>query len=99
MTGLFSTDDSFSNIIPQLYPRFAKVALLLAESYIYTECYLDLSRNALSAGKEFSEMKEIVSRYEASEEKFEEEMSRFKKALRVNDPLRKKKHLLLVSPR
>lgn len=99
MTALFSTDENFSTIIPQLYHRFAKCALLLTESHIYSNCYLDISRNALSAGKEFSEMREIVSRFEASEEKFEEEMSLFKKAIRVNDPLRKRKHNLMISPR
>lgn len=99
MEGLFATDENFSSIMPQLYTRFAKCALYLAESYIYTECYLDIARNALSAGKEFPEMREIVSRYENSEEKFEEEMSLFKKAMRVNDPARKRKHNRMISPR
>lgn len=99
MTGLFSTDENFSSIIPQLYTRFAKCALYLAESYIYTNSYMEISKDALSAGKEFSEMREIVSRYEASEEKFEEEMSLFKKAMRVNDPVRKAKHNRMISPR
>lgn len=97
--ALFSTDENFSTIIPQLYPRFAKCALYLTESYIYTNCYLEISRNALSAGKEFSEMRELIARYETSEEKFEDEMVLFKKALRVNDPLRKRSHNLMISPR
>lgn len=70
-------DKDFLNLNNQAIAGFQKMCLYAVRAYIYNELIIKLDRAAMEGGMEISSIKDIVSSYADSNEKYEEALKRF----------------------
>lgn len=67
---MVANDPDLSNIQPRSYLAFSKLVTEAVKSHIYTKLVIDVDRAYLDGGRELNTFKEILDRYEESENEY-----------------------------
>lgn len=91
-------DENLSFIKPGKYDLVAQMVELATKAYIYNNYELDVSQGAISQGRELTDIRDKVQAYASADEEYKTlYQERFRKAIRMNDPMTKVKQHRLIS--
>lgn len=94
LRALVSFDSGLSTLPPAYWNSFAKLCVLATKSYIYNFYRIDLDQGELASGRELGTFREIIDRYEISEEEYQEYRSTTWSAhLRLASPTKKNRYV------
>jgi len=73
-------DENFNNVYPNVFKPLAELGVNACKMYIYNKLYIRINQGYLSGGRQLEAIKDIISDYRDSEEKFNEALKKFRGA-------------------